>query len=337
MSDERSARPPVLEVRSLSIRFERAALAVQAVDDVSFELQAGRTLALVGESGCGKSVTALSLLGLLPDASITGSVRHRGRELLGLPPGAMRQVRGGSIAMVFQDPMTSLNPVFTVGWQLAEALSLHRGLQGRAARARGIELLERVGVPAPAQRFDAYPYELSGGMRQRAMIALALAGEPEVLIADEPTTALDVTIQAQILDLIATLQRDLGMAVLLITHDLGVVAQVADDVHVMYAGRIVESGPVTELFERPGHGYTHGLLRAMPSVAGQGRPLLEIPGVVPRLHEPAPACSFAPRCAFARPECTRQRPATQRYDGGTHVVHCAQADRVRADAQAATA
>jgi oligopeptide/dipeptide ABC transporter ATP-binding protein len=321
---------PLLQLRELSIRFATAGRPIQAVDGVSLDLARGQTVALVGESGCGKSVTALALLGLLPGATVGGSALHGGRDLLRLSQAELRRVRGGSIAIVFQDPMTSLNPVFRIGWQIVESLQLHRGMRGRAARQRAIELLERVGIPAPAQRIDAYAHELSGGMRQRAMLALALAGEPELLIADEPTTALDVTIQAQILDLLADLQREFDMGLLLITHDLGVVAQVADQVHVMYAGRIVESGSALAVFDAPGHGYTHGLMRALPQTAQPGQALNEIPGVVPRLDAPWTACAFAPRCAFAQDECHRAVPGPVGVGAMDHVASCLQVPAVRA-------
>ena len=297
----------LLEVEDLSVRFQTDDGPVHAVDKVSFELDAREVLAIVGESGCGKSVTAMSLLRLLPDsAKITGDVRFDGDDLLGAAESRMRDIRGNEMSFIFQEPMTSLNPVFTVGRQVGEVLRRHQGLSKRAARKRTTELLELVGIPAPERRVDEYPHELSGGMRQRVMIAMAVACEPQVLIADEPTTALDVTIQAGILDLMRELRERLGTAIVLITHDLGVVADIADRVVVMYAGRKAEEAPVGDLFAHPQHPYTIGLLGAVPqpetgeSSAGEGsRRLQEIPGIVPSLSEPADHCPFAPRCPRA--------------------------------------
>jgi peptide/nickel transport system ATP-binding protein len=274
----------------------------------------GETLGVVGESGCGKSVTALSILRLVPEPPgriVGGRVIFRGRDLLALPPAAMRRVRGKEISMVFQEPMTSLNPVFSCGEQIVEALVLHERLGGRAARARAVELLRLVGIPAPEQRAAEYPHQLSGGMRQRVMIAMALACRPALLIADEPTTALDVTIQAQILELLAELKSRLGMAIMLITHQMGVVAETAQRVVVMYAGRVIEEAPVAELFARPRHPYTQGLIRSIPRIdtAARQRTRLEaIAGVVPSLLEPAPGCRFAPRCRFAMAACLAATP-----------------------------
>jgi len=298
---------PLLEVEDLSVRFQTDDGPVHAVDKVSFELDAREVLAIVGESGCGKSVTAMSLLRLLPDsATITGDVRFDGDDLLAAPESRMRDIRGNEISFIFQEPMTSLNPVFTVGRQVGEVLRRHEGLSKRAARERTTELLDLVGIPAPERRVDEYPHELSGGMRQRVMIAMAVACEPQVLIADEPTTALDVTIQAGILDLMRELRERLGTAIVLITHDLGVVADIADRVVVMYAGRKAEEAPVGDLFAHPQHPYTIGLLGAVPqpetgeSSSGEGsRRLQEIPGIVPSLSEPADHCPFAPRCSRA--------------------------------------
>ena len=297
---------PLLEVEELSVRFQTDDGPVHAVDKVSFELDPREVLAIVGESGCGKSVTAMSLLRLLPEsATITGGVRFDGDDLLAAPESRMRDIRGNEISFIFQEPMTSLNPVFTVGRQVGEVLRRHQGLSKRAARERTSDLLDLVGIPAPERRVDEYPHELSGGMRQRVMIAMAVACEPQVLIADEPTTALDVTIQAGILDLMRELRERLGTAIVLITHDLGVVADVADRVVVMYAGRKAEEAPVSELFAHPQHPYTIGLLGAIPrpetgeGVDGRRRRLQEIPGLVPSLSEPADHCPFAPRCARA--------------------------------------
>jgi peptide/nickel transport system ATP-binding protein len=299
---------PLLEVSDLSVRFRTDRGPVHAVDRMSFSIDGGEVLGLVGESGCGKSVTALSILRLLPpSATITGDVRFDGVDLLRIPTRRLRGIRGKEIAFVFQEPMTSLNPVFTVGRQIGEVLRKHLGLSRSAARARTIELLELVRIPAPRRRIDEYPHQLSGGMRQRVMIAMAVACDPKVLIADEPTTALDVTIQAAILDLMREVRARLGTAILLITHNLGVVADLADRVVVMYAGRRAEEAPVRELFAYPQHPYTIGLLGAIPRLGefegGEGarvRPRLqEIPGRVPALAELPRHCAFAPRCPRA--------------------------------------
>jgi peptide/nickel transport system ATP-binding protein len=306
---------PLLEVHDLSVRFRTDDGYVQAVYDMSLEVDHGEVVALVGESGCGKSVTALSLVDLLPaSADVSGSVMLDGTDLRRLDAARMREIRGSDIAFVFQEPMTSLNPVFTIGRQIAEVLRRHRRYARAEARERAIELLDVVGIPAPARRAGEYPHQMSGGMRQRVMIAMAIACEPRILIADEPTTALDVTIQAAILDLLRDLRDRLGMAVLLITHDLGVVADMADRVIVMYAGRRVEEAPVDELFARPQHPYTIGLLGAVPDPgnvppAGHSERLREIPGLVPTLQAPADHCVFAPRCPRETAQCTEQLPA----------------------------
>jgi len=309
----------VLEVEDLQTYFYTRSGLVKAVDGVSFSLARGATLAIVGESGCGKSVTALSLMRLVADPPgriVGGRVRLEGVDLLRLDEAAMRDIRGNQISMVFQEPMTSLNPVMTIGRQISEALILHQRMSNKAALNRAIEMLQLVGIPEPKQRAKEYPHQLSGGMRQRAMIAMALACNPRVLIADEPTSALDVTIQAQILELIAKLQRELGTAVILITHDLGVVAETAERVIVMYAGRKVEEAAVGELFARPLHPYTRGLMNSIPRLAlmrqeaGQQR-LQEIPGIVPALSNLPQACTFAPRCAFADDTCRGQFPPYQ--------------------------
>ena len=281
----------------------------KAVDGISFELAAGETLGIVGESGCGKTVTSLAILGLLPDPPARlmdgSSVRFLGQELVGANAKALRALRGNRISMIFQEPMSSLNPVYSVGDQIAETLRLHRGLDRKAARAEAVRLLDEVGIPEPGRRVDDYPHQLSGGMRQRVMIAMAIACAPKLLIADEPTTALDVTIQAQILELLAELRKAHGMAVMLITHDLGVVAEVCDRVIVMYAGQIVESGTVEDIFGRPAHPYTRGLLASLPSVGTPGRRLASIPGTVPSpLHLPE-GCRFRARCAEAGDGCER--------------------------------
>jgi peptide/nickel transport system ATP-binding protein len=295
---------PLLAVENLQTRFYTRAGTVKAVDGVSFTLGRGETLAIVGESGCGKSVTALSLMRLVADPPgriVGGSVRLEGTELLALDEAAMRRVRGKLVSMIFQEPMTSLNPVMTIGRQIGESLELHEGLSRRAALDRSVELLQLVGIPEPAQRAREYPHQLSGGMRQRAMIAMALACRPRVLIADEPTSALDVTIQAQILELIGRLQRELGTAMIMITHDLGVVAETAERVIVMYAGRKVEEAAVGELFARPLHPYTRGLMNSIPRRAAAR--LQEIPGMVPALSNLPPGCAFAPRCPQASAKC----------------------------------
>jgi len=295
---------------------------------VSFEIAARTTLGVVGESGCGKSVTALSIMRLIaspPGRIAGGTIRYAGRDLLALRPAEMRAIRGNRIAMIFQEPMTSLNPVFTVGAQVAEAVRLHQHKSRREARAIAIEMFRRVGIPSPEDRVDAYPHQLSGGMRQRVMIAMALACKPDLLIADEPTTALDVTIQAQILDLLRSLQRELGMSILLITHDLGVVAESCDDVVVMYAGRIVERARTEVLFAAPRHHYTAGLLRSVPSygegtAVGERTRLTEIPGMVPALSELPLGCKFADRCPAVAERCRAEEPALLQL--GASWVRC---------------
>jgi oligopeptide/dipeptide ABC transporter ATP-binding protein len=306
--------PPLIEVRDLCTQFATDDGVVTAVDSVSFAIPRGRTVGLVGESGCGKSITGLSLLQLVPPPGriTAGEVLfHRDGEsapvdLAGLPPRGdqIRAIRGNEIAMIFQEPMTSLNPVYTIGEQIAEAVRLHQGIGRPRARQRAIEMLDRVGIASPRQRVDEYPHQLSGGMRQRAMIAMALACQPSLLIADEPTTALDVTIQAQILDLLRELQQRMGMAILMISHDLGVIAELADEVVVMYAGRVVECGPVDDIFYQPLHPYTRGLLRSIP-VLGSTRKerLSSIPGIVPSLLALPEGCPFRPRCVDRMPRC----------------------------------
>jgi peptide/nickel transport system ATP-binding protein len=308
----------ILEVAGLQTFFFTRTGIVRAVDDVSFTLQRGETLALVGESGCGKSMTALSIMRLVPTPPgriVGGSVRLDGRDLLQLDEDAMRRVRGNEISMIFQEPMTSLNPVMTIGDQIGEAIRLHQDLPGSAVADKAVEMLRLVRIPEPAQRAAEYPHQLSGGMRQRAMIAMALACNPKVLVADEPTTALDVTIQAQILDLILELQRELGTALILITHDLGIVAETARRVIVMYAGRKVEEAAVEAIFELPLHPYTRGLVESIPRLPSmRGKPavagarLTEIPGMVPALTDLPPGCLFAPRCALADQRCRDAYP-----------------------------
>ena len=314
---------PLLEVRDLHTHFETSAGVARAVDGISFAMQSGRTLGLVGESGCGKSVTALSILRLVtpPGRIVSGAIVYRGHDLLTLSERAMRRVRGKEIAMVFQEPMTSLNPVFTIGSQIAEAVRLHQRLGRAATRARVIEALRLVEMPEPERRADSYPHQLSGGMRQRAMIAMALACEPSLLVADEPTTALDVTIQAQILDLLRGLRERLGMAMLLITHDLGVVAEQADEVAVMYAGRIVERGTVLDVFERPLHPYTVALMAAVGRLGSGERYLEALPGTVPSLLQLPSGCRFRDRCPRALDECARVDPTLEEKAAG-HSAAC---------------
>ena len=335
---ETPAAAPILDVRNLSVAFAADGGYVQAVHDVSFAVARGQTLALVGESGSGKSVTSLAVMRLTPKAPRTrlaGQAFLRGRDgvmrdLLALPDHEMRSLRGNEIAMVFQEPMTSLNPVQRVGKQIAEAVLAHRRIGRKEALGRARDLLERVGIPDAGRRLTAYPHQLSGGMRQRVMIAIALACDPAVLIADEPTTALDVTVQAQILELLKALQQDTGMAIVFITHNLGVVADIADSVMVMYAGRIVEHGSVGGVMTTPLMPYTQGLLRSVPSLTPPERfkPLASIPGAVPRPTDLPPGCSFAPRCAFAAPGlCDASLPALEQAMAG-HVVRCRRWDAI---------
>lgn len=323
---------PLLEIDNLSTYFDTVAGTVRSVDGVSYCLNAGRTLGVVGESGCGKSVTALSILRLIPTPPgryAGGQVRYRGTNLLDLSEKQMRQIRGNRISMIFQEPMTSLNPVLTVGRQIAETVMVHQGLNKRDAYRRAEEMLKLVQIAEPERRVHEYPHQLSGGMRQRVMIALALACNPEVLIADEPTTALDVTIQAQIIDLLRTLQQKLGMGIVMITHDLGVVAECCDRVVVMYAGRKVEEAPVTELFDHPLHPYTRALMASMPSMNTSTERLAEIPGMVPAPSELGRGCSFAPRCTYATQRCHDETPDLDAH-GHDHIVACFEVDRVRA-------
>ena len=301
---------PLLEVEDLVTSFPMEGRRAAVVDGVSLQIQAGEVLALVGESGCGKSLTALSILRLVPRPGRIdgGRVRLQGRELLSLSVPEMRAVRGGGISMIFQEPMTSLNPVVTVGAQVVEAIRLHEPVSLAAAKQRTLELFRRAGIPDPATRFRAFPHQLSGGLKQRVMIAMALAAQPQLLIADEPTTALDVTIQAQILQQMRELQAELGTAILLITHDLGIVNELADRVAVMYGGRIVEEGPRRAILGEPAHPYTQGLLRSMPARARRGERLAEIPGNVPPPAEWRPGCRFATRCTRVLPPCAEQLP-----------------------------
>jgi len=315
----------LLEVRDLVTEFRTDDGVLRAVDGISFEVQDGGIVGLVGESGCGKSVTALSIMRLVqspPGFIESGSILFEGRDLLALPEKQMRALRGERISMIFQEPMTSLNPVYTVGYQIVEAIRQHRRMTRRAARDRAVEMLGHVGIAAPEERVDAYPHHLSGGMRQRVMIAMALSCEPRLLIADEPTTALDVTIQAQILELLKKLQAQTGMSIVLITHDLGVVAEFVEEIVVMYAGRIVESAPVGDLFARPLHPYTRGLLASVPSFGDNARRarLPTIPGVVPDLRALPAGCRFQDRCPSVMEACRREEPLLE--DAGGRQVAC---------------
>ena len=318
---------PLLSIENLQVHFRTPEGVNRAVDGVSFAIGAGETLAIVGESGCGKSVTSMSILRLLPEppAAIAGAIRFRGTNLLDLPDSAMRKIRGNDISVIFQEPMTSLNPVLTVGRQIGETLRLHQGLGRREAEERAVGMLTLVGIPEPRRRVREYPHQLSGGMRQRVMIAIALACSPKLLIADEPTTALDVTIQAQILDLMRDLKRRVGAAIMLITHDLGVVAEVADRVVVMYAGRKVEEAPVRELFRAPRHPYTRGLMGAVPKLGavehGATERLAEIPGMVPSLKQRIEGCVFAGRCPDVTDLCRTYAPALEPKAPG-HLAAC---------------
>ena len=316
----------LLELRGLTVDFATDDGVVHAVDGIDLALGRGRTLGLVGESGCGKSVTSLAIMGLLPpeNSKVGGQVVFEGRDLLTLDTHLIRDLRGARLAMIFQEPMTSLNPSYTIGDQIIEAIQRHQRLDKAAARARAIEVLRLVRIPSPEKRIDDYPHKLSGGMRQRAMIAMALSCGPQLLIADEPTTALDVTIQAQILDLMRGLRRDTGTAIILITHDLGVVAEMADDVAVMYAGQIVERAAVRDLFARPEHPYTVGLLGSIPRLDEKRERLPSIEGRVPDMTRPPPGCRFAARCPFAEPACVAAPPALVEVAPG-HLTRCRRA------------
>ena len=321
---------PLLEVENLHTQFRTHDGWVRAVNGVSFQLQEGETLGLVGESGCGKSVTSLSIMRLIqpPSGVISGGpIRFRGEDLLKKSAAEMRRIRGNAISMIFQEPMTALNPVYTCGFQIMEAIQLHQKRSRSEARQQAIEMLRLTGIPSPEQRVDEYPHQLSGGMRQRVMIAMALACHPALLIADEPTTALDVTVQAQILALIGQLRRELGMAVLLITHDLGVVAEVADRVAVMYAGRIVEHASVESIFARPLHPYTQGLLNAIPRLGRELERLAVIPGVVPNPAYLPAGCAFHPRCPLADERCRTEIPPLVAHAPG-HEAACFHAGEV---------
>jgi oligopeptide/dipeptide ABC transporter ATP-binding protein len=314
----------LLEVRDLKTYFATDEGEYRAVDGVSFSLESGRTLGIVGESGCGKSVTSLSIMGLVPmppGRICGGEIMLENVDLLKLSAAEMRERRGAVVSMIFQEPMTSLNPAFTVGDQIIEAIQRHRPMSAAEARGRAIEMLRKVRIPAPEQRLDEYPHKLSGGMRQRVMIAMALCCDPKLLIADEPTTALDVTIQAQILELMRALRAEMGTAIILITHDLGVIAEVADDVVVMYAGKIVEQAPVAAIFARPQHPYTIGLLGSLPRPNATQVRLATIEGTVPNLAAPPPGCRFAPRCPFVEDRCRRDEPPLRDLGPG-HRAAC---------------
>ena len=323
---------PLLSVEQLQTHFATMDGVNRAVDGVSFHVNAGETLAIVGESGCGKSVTAMSILRLIPEppGKIAGAIKFQGRDLLKLSDREMRAIRGNSISMIFQEPMTSLNPVLTVGRQIGETLRLHQGMSATQAENKAVEMLELVGIPEARRRVREYPHQLSGGMRQRVMIAIALACNPQVLIADEPTTALDVTIQAQILDLMRDLKTRVGAAIVLITHDLGVVAEVAERVIVMYAGRKVEEATVPQLFANPRHPYTQGLLGSVPklgsSLTGEATRLAEIPGLVPSLKRKLDGCVFASRCQYATDLCRQVVPGLEEKSPG-HIAACHYAER----------
>jgi peptide/nickel transport system ATP-binding protein len=333
---------PLLSVRDLRTHFFTEDGVTRAVDGVSFDVMPGETLGIVGESGCGKSVTALSIMRLLPPRlaqTVGGAVTFEGRNLLDLSEAEMRAIRGNRIAMIFQEPMTSLNPVLTIGHQIAEAVRIHQGASPAEAEARAIEMLNLVRIPDAERRLGDYPHQFSGGMRQRVMIAMALACSPKLLIADEPTTALDVTIQAQILQLMLELKERTGAAVILITHNLGVVAETCRRVIVMYAGRKIEEAPILELFDRPAHPYTRGLMASMPRFRGRAagarkRRLAEIPGIVPSLREPIEGCAFAPRCPYAVERCRIEAPPLRAVAAG-HTAACHFAEEVMAGALAA--
>jgi oligopeptide/dipeptide ABC transporter ATP-binding protein len=326
-----SNREVLVSIQNLLTTFRTEDGVVRAVDDVSFEIPKGKTLGVVGESGCGKSVTALSVMRLIPNPPgkiADGKIMYQGKDLLALPEDEMRKIRGNKISMIFQEPMTSLNPVFTIADQVGEALTLHRGLKGPALEKKVIEMLELVNIPSPQERAKGYPHQLSGGMRQRVMIAMALACNPDLLIADEPTTALDVTIQAQIMELLTKLQKELGMSIMLITHDLGVVAEACHEVVVMYAGRVVESTDAETLFATPKHPYTQGLLRSVPSFGssadhGEKKRLETIPGIVPNLLQLPKGCRFQDRCSKVIDRCKQEEPTLlQLQTKDKHLVRC---------------
>ena len=319
---------PLLVVEGLVVDFDTRAGPARVLDHVGLDVASGEVVGIVGESGCGKSMTALAIMGLVPTPVgriSSGSIRIDGRELVGMDPEELRKIRGKNIGMIFQEPMTSLNPVFTVGEQIAEAVRLHEGASAKAAMARAVEMLKAVEIPEPDIRIKAYPHQLSGGMRQRVMIAMALACRPKVLIADEPTTALDATVQAQIFDLLQVLQEETGTAIIMITHDMGAIAELADRVVVMYAGRVVETGLVETVLSAPHHPYTKGLIACVPHLEATPSPerkeLLEIPGVVPALTDLGEGCAFCPRCAEALPRCATEKPILSAI-GDRHATAC---------------
>ena len=329
----------LFEARDLRTRFTTSDGIVGAVDGVSFAVESGKTLGIVGESGCGKSVTCLTIMGLNPVRTTVsdGEALFKGEDLLKASPARLREIRGNEIAMIFQDPMTSLNPVHKIGDQLIEAILLHKDVSKKEARLRAVEGLKEVGIPRAEQRIDDYPFQFSGGMRQRVMIAMALVNDPQLLIADEPTTALDVTTQAQILDLMAKLQKDHGTAIIMITHDLGVVAEIADEVVVMYAARIAEQASALELFNHPLHPYTWGLLGSLPRLGADVDRLVQIPGQPPSLLSPPAGCRFNPRCAYAFDRCTRERPGLVGATGDqAHLQACFLDDETKAREAAKT-
>lgn len=325
---------PVLSVRNLQVEFASRRGTLRAIDGVSFDIAKGEVLGVVGESGAGKSVTGLSVIGLIdPPGRISGGEIHlAGLRIDNLPPEEMRRIRGKRIGMIFQDPLTSLNPLYKVGDQIVETIRTHLNLSEQAARRRAIDILAEVGIPAPEKRIDGYPHEFSGGMRQRVVIALAICAEPELIIADEPTTALDVSVQAQIISLIKRLGRDHGTAVMLVTHDMGVIAETSDRVAVMYAGRVAEIGPVQDVVRNPLHPYAKGLMGAIPTLAGDDKRLVQIPGSMPRLSAIPRGCSFNPRCAFAFDRCRVDRP--EPLVSGTQSVACHLYDSVPAESAA---
>jgi len=331
--NDKPASEHLLEIKDLTTRFYTEDGVVHAVNGISYTLDEGETLGVVGESGCGKSVHALSIMRLIPippGKIEKGEIKFRGKDLLDFSEEQMRRVRGAQIAMIFQDPMTSLNPVLTIGFQITEALKLHQGMDDQEARDRAGELLDLVGIPKAAERLDDYPYQFSGGMRQRAMIAMALSCNPSILIADEPTTALDVTIQAQIVDLVNRLQNQLGMTVIWITHDLGVVAGIADRVNVMYAGHIIETGAVKTIYADPHHPYTVGLLGSLPKPEGErGERLFSIPGEPPDLVGDQKGCPFYPRCSYRVERCEYEMPPLESIDGKGHQAACWEKEKVR--------
>jgi peptide/nickel transport system ATP-binding protein len=317
------SQKPVLSIKDLSVSFATEKGLCQAVKKVNFVVYEGKTLALVGESGCGKSVTSLAVMRLLPDLAnvSSGSIHFNGQDLLTLNKNSMCSVRGNDIAMIFQEPLTALNPVFTIGEQISEALLIHKRITKKQAKDKACELLDRVRIPEARKRFDEYPFQLSGGMKQRALIAMALACEPKILIADEPTTALDVTIQAGILELMKELQKEMNMGIIFITHDLGVVAEIADAVSIMYAGEVIEEGDVYQIFENPRHPYTKGLLESMPTLQTQkGEKLKTIKGSVPNLFNRTEACNFENRCAYAKEVCRKEKPFLEEEVSGAKVA-----------------